>query len=240
MPYRWVTKQREVTQYRDVIKQDRLGYTEIQVHRPKIIYFEFEGMRPNMPHWIFFGDEEVTKYCNTSYTLSDYTGAARDSDIKEPGDKYVNATAFPTALGGPSNGGGSNSLTSGSDGSLRGFFYLQSNATTNFSTKVDGTSFSALDISVMDRDNSLSYASTKFYGVGQYEDWFQYTVQETQTITESYKEKEYYDAPQNNGGNDDGGITVTYNRATGTTTINFGNGITHVHGPKKSLDNPYV
>lgn len=239
MPYRWVTKTKKVTKYRDVIKQDRLGYTEIEVHRPKIIYFEFEGMRPNIPHWIFFGDEEVTKFCNTSYTLSDYTNAARDSDIKEPGDKFVSETAFPTSLGGPTNGGGSNSLTSSSDGSLRGFFYLQSNATTNFSTRIDGTSFSALDISVMERNDALSYASTKFYGIGQYEDWFQYTVSESKEFTETYREKEYYPPPPSNDDDDDS-ISISYNRATGTTTVNFGNGVTHVHGPKKSLDNPYV
>lgn len=203
MPYRHVWKDVRRTKYRDVIKADRLGYTEIEVHRPKIIYFEFEGMRPNIPHWIFFGGTEVTKYCNTSYTLSDYTSAARDSDIKEPGDKFVNATAFPAELGGPSNNGGSNSLTSSADGSLKGFFYLQSNATTSFPTLVDGTSFSALDISVLDRTEALSYASTKFYGYGQYEDWFEYTVEESKVFTTREKVREYYSGESSGGGSDD-------------------------------------
>ena len=113
MPYKTVKKTgyKDVTKTRDVVKEDRLGYTEIEIHRPKIIYFEFEGMRANTPHWIFFGNKEVTKYCNTSYTLSDYTTAARNSTIKEPGDNYVSETAFPTALGGATNGGGATPLT---------------------------------------------------------------------------------------------------------------------------------
>jgi len=218
MPYRTVTKiaWRNRTKKRDIIKQDRLGYTEIEIHRPKIIYFEFEGMRANTPHWIFFGNKEVTKYCNTSYTLSDYTTAARNSNIKEPGDNYVSETGFPTALGGATNGGGATPLTSGADGSIRGFFYLQSNTTDNFKLNTDGTSFSALDISVLDQDETLSYASTKFYGMGQYENWYQYSVSEAKTFSEkySYQTQVYYEnSSSSSSGNDDN---------TGPTPISSG------------------
>jgi hypothetical protein len=48
-------------------------------------------------------------------------------------------------------------------------------------------SFSALDISVLDQDETLSYASTKFYGMGQYENWYQYSVSEEKTFSEKYK-----------------------------------------------------
>lgn len=199
MPYRQVTRTgtRNVTQSRDVVKQDRLGYTEITVHRPKIMFFEFQGLRPNIPHWIFFGNKQVTKYCNTSYSLTDYTSAARDSKIKEVGDAYVAASSFPTALGGATNGGGDNPLTVSADGSLKGFFYLQSNASLNWSINTDGTNFSALDISVMNRNDSLSYAATKFYGNGQYEDWYEYSTSESSTFSETYTytEQEFYENP---------------------------------------------
>ena len=205
MPYRTVTitGYYDVIKTRDVVKEDRLGYTEIEIHRPKIIYFEFEGMRANTPHWIFFGNKEVTKYCNTSYTLSDYTTAARNSTIKEPGDNYVSETAFPTALGGATNGGGATPLTSGADGSIRGFFYLQSNTTDNFKLNTDGTSFSALDISVLDQDETLSYASTKFYGMGQYENWYQYSISEEKAFSKkyTYTTQEYYES--SSSGSDD-------------------------------------
>jgi len=209
MPYRTVNKTgtRTVTQSRDVVKQDRLGYTEIEVHRPKIMFFEFQGLRPNTPHWIFFGDKQITKYCNTSYSLTDYTSAARDSNIKETGDAYVASTSFPTALGGATNGGANNPLISGSDGSLKGLFYLQSNAALNWNTKTDGTNFSALDVSVMSRNEALSYAATKFFANGQYEDWYQYSVSESKSFSEtySYTEQEFYNDPPSPPANDDPG-----------------------------------
>jgi len=246
MPYKWVKRTRNVTKYRDVIKQDRSGYTEITVHRPKIIFFEFEGMRPNIPHWIFFGNTEVTKFCNTSYTLSDYTNAGRNSDIKEPGDKFVNDTAFPTELGGPSNGGGSNSLTSNSDGSLRGFFYLQSNSTTNFPTVVDGTSFSALDISTMNRENALSYASTQFHGMGQYENWYQYTVEESKIFTEKYRQRVYYSGESSDyrgpssGGTDPSPFATVYNSSGRVGTFTYTGSGTPDHSVQVSKSNDWT
>jgi len=212
MPYRTINKTgtRNVTQSRDVVKQDRLGYTEIEVHRPNIMFFEFQGLRPNTPHWIFFGDKQITKFCNTSYSLTDYTTAARDSNIKEVGDAYVSSTSFPSALGGATNGGADNPLITSSDGSLKGLFYLQSNTVLNWSTKTDGTNFSALDVSVMARNEALSYAATKFFANGQYEDWYEYSVSESKTFSETYNytEQEFYNDPpvqtvNNNSNNND-------------------------------------
>ena len=213
MPYRSVTKTgtRTVTKSRDVVKQDRLGYTEIEIHRPKIFFFEFQGLRPNIPHWIFFGDKQVTKYCNTSYSLTDYTTASRTSTIKEPGDSYVTATGFPSDLGGPTNGGAELGLTSAADGSLKGLFYLQSNTTLNWSTNTDGTNFSALDVSVMDKNEALSYAAAKFYSQGQYEDWYEYTTTEEVQVSESYSytEQVYY-APEPSSGDDGGSSSSSW------------------------------
>lgn len=224
MPYRIKKskKYRNVTYSRDVINEGLLGFTEIAIHRPKFFFFEFQGLRANIPHWIFFGNQQVTKYCNTSFSLTDYTTAARTSKIKEPGDSYVTETAFPTGQGGPTNGGGDTALISNSDGSLSGLFYLQSNATTNFSILEDGINFSALDVSVMDRDEALSYAASKFYGKGQYEDWYKFTTTETEVRREKYyhSELEYYD---NDDRDPDPGVTTptVSSCITPTTTTTF-------------------
>jgi hypothetical protein len=214
MPYRQVKRSgtRNVTKSRDIVKQDRLGYTEIEIHRPKIFFFEFQGMRPNIPHWIFYGNKQVTRYCNTSYSLSDYTDAARTSSIKEPGDSYVTATGFPADLGGATNGGGDNALTSSADGSIKGFFYLQSNADLNWPINTDGTNFSALDVSVLNRNEALSYAAAKFYSQGQYEDWYEYTTTEEVQVSESYSyfESVYY-------ADDDGGGSSNDNSSSWTS-----------------------
>jgi hypothetical protein len=242
MPYRTVNKTgtRNVTQSRDVVKQDRLGYTEIEVHRPKIMFFEFQGLRPNTPHWIFFGDKQITKYCNTSYSLTDYTSAARDSNIKETGDAYVASTSFPTALGGATNGGANNPLISGSDGSLKGLFYLQSNAALNWNTKTDGTNFSALDVSVMSRNEALSYAATKFFANGQYEDWYQYSVSESKSFSEtySYTEQEFYNDPPSPPANDDPGRNDNHTAPViSYKTTHTGKTVYHNYYDKKSYVN---
>lgn len=213
MPYRQVKRSgtRNVTKSRDIVKQDRLGYTEIEIHRPKIFFFEFQGMRPNIPHWIFYGNKQVTRYCNTSYSLSDYTDASRTSTIKEPGDSYVTATGFPADLGGATNGGGDNALTSSADGSIKGFFYLQSNADLNWPINTDGTNFSALDVSVLNRNEALSYAAAKFYSQAQYEDWYEYTTTEEVQVSESYTytESVYYNDDDGGGSSNDNSSSWT-------------------------------
>lgn len=211
--YRNVTKEgtREVTEERYRTDTANLGYEEIPLHRPKIIYFEFQGLRPNIPHWIFFDGVQVTNYCNTSKTLSDITNAASDSPYREPGDQFINETGFPTDLGGPTG----TPLYSDANGELSGLFYLQSNSTLNFNTSVDGLNFVAIDISVLDRDEALSYGAVKFYGVGQNQLWYEYQVAYDYTFTETYTytEKEKYKvyvppAPAANNG-DDGGPTIS-------------------------------
>lgn len=213
--YRNVTKEgtREVTEERYRTDTANLGYEEIPLHRPKIIYFEFQGLRPNIPHWIFFDGVQVTNYCNTSKTLSDITNAASDSPYREPGDQFINETGFPADLGGPTG----TPLYSDANGELSGLFYLQSNSTLNFNTSVDGLNFVAIDISVLDRDEALSYGAVKFYGVGQNQLWYEYQVAYDYTYTETYTytEKESYKvyvppAPVADPA-DDGGPTISTN-----------------------------
>jgi len=223
MPSRQVkrTGTRMVTKSRDVVKQDSLGYTEIEIHRPKILFFEFQGLRPNIPHWIFYGDKQVTKWCNTAFGVDTYTNSDRDSFIKEPGDRFVNATEFPFG-GGATNGGGDAPLTSAADGSIKGLFYLQSNADLFWPTNTDGTNFSALDISVLDRNESLSYAAAKFYSKAQYEDWYEYTTTEEVQVSENYT---YYETVQysNSDGGGSSGWTVLSNGAIVSASMNFAN-----------------
>lgn len=149
-----------------------IGYDAITIHRPKIIYFEFQGLRPNIPHWLFFGARDVTKYVNTSYTLDDYNSAGRKSNIKEPGDNFIKGSAFPTSLGGPTAASGP--LYTTSTGELKGFFYLQSNTDLSFPVSAFvGTQFVASDISVLNPNEALSYAVTTFKGLGQTEFYYQ-------------------------------------------------------------------
>ena len=185
-----------VTKYKTTTAEAVLGYETIPIHRPKIIYFEFNGLRPNIPHWIFFDGKDVTNYCNTSYTLDNMKSAGKNSWIKEAGDNFIKDTGFPASKGGPTG----TPLYTNAVGKLSGFFYLQSNSSLSFKTTTDGIQFIAIDISKIDKDGSLSYAASKFYAFGEYESYYQYAV------TTSYKV--WVDPPRpanNGGGGDDGG-----------------------------------
>ena len=156
-----------------------LGYDRIFLHRPKFIYFEYTGLRPSAPHWIFFDGKEVTRFVNTSYTKSDYVDAARDSILKEPGEKFVSATEFPTdaALpysGATAQGGASDPLFASANGIISGVFYLQSNSDVKFRMNRFGTKLAALDVLQYRGyyNNAYSFASAKFKGMAQYENYW--------------------------------------------------------------------
>ncbi len=160
-----------MTQYRletrtRTIERD-LGYDLIPLCRPKFIFFEFVGLRPNTPHWLFFDGVDVTKWVNTSYTIDDYYAADRNSTLRSPGDLYTSATAFPTSLGGPTAASGP--INSNAAGTIEGVFYLQSNTTLSFPT--GQREFVAIDISVLDKEKSLSYAQAVYAAIGEYEIW---------------------------------------------------------------------
>ena len=176
-----------VTQTKNVTKTRTLGYDVIPIHRPKFIYFEFTGLRPSVPHWLFFGGREVTKFANTSYTKANYNAAGRNSALKEPGERFVNATEFPSggglAYGGATaQGGASDPLYSDANGVLKGVFYLQSNTTYSWTIEASGTELMVKDTYDIDKDTSLSLGTALFRGFGQYENYWQWNEQVTTQV----------------------------------------------------------
>lgn len=152
-----------------------LGYDTVSVFRPKFIYFELTGLRANTPHWIFFGGKQVNKWVNTDKTEDDLLNAGRNSKLKEPGDSYKSTTSFPTAQGGPSNGGGDDPLTTTAEGKLSGIFFLQSNDNLSFPIGAAGINMIATDIETVNLDKCKSFAGATFRGYGQYENYFRGT-----------------------------------------------------------------
>jgi len=205
----------------EYIQEQRVGsrgYEAIPVHRPKIIYFDFQGLRPNIPHWFFFNGVDVTNYINTSYTLADYLTADRNSNIKEPGDAFIEENEFPAELGGPT-GSFAAGIPSNADGSLTGFFYLQSNETLSFNVNSDGINFIALDISVLDKSEALSYAAGKFYGFGQFDNYYEYSEQ---VKNPNYvKPKAGIKILTAQSSDDNGYTTHVWDKDKGTTAITF-------------------
>ena len=190
------------TRTRDITVTKELGYSKIFIHRPKFFYFEFVGLRPSTPHWMFFGAKEVTKWVNTSYSKSDFENAGRNSILKEPGEKFTSSTSFPsdgglTYSGKTASGGASDPLYTDANGILKGLFYLQSNATYNWQMKSGGTELLAIDILGTDINSAYSYASTSIKGAGQYENYWTGTEKETYEV--------WVEPPRvvNNNSNDD-------------------------------------
>ena len=214
------------TRYREeeVIVEQDVGFEDITICRPKVVFFEFEGLKPSTPHWIYLDKTDVTNYVNTSAITSRtaWDNLDRNSDYKNPGDKYVDATAFPTALGGPTAASGP--INSSSTGSLKGLLYVQSNDTLSFPTGVKV--ITAMDVSVLDKTKSLSYAQSEFVAHGLYELYTE--VESTQTVA---YEADIFDwvnvpdppRPANNNSNDDRGSSEPtfkshYEPSTNTVT----------------------
>ena len=134
-----------------------LGYETVSICKPKFVFFEMVGLRPGTPHWVFFDGIDVTKWINTSYNLDSFNNAPINSILRNPGDNYIASTAFPGALGGPTNASGP--ISTDASGTLSGAFYLQSNDALSFKT---GTKkITAIDISILDKSKALSYAEAR-------------------------------------------------------------------------------
>jgi hypothetical protein len=187
MPYVTTTKTR--TAYRDayVTREQDTGFDLIPICRPNFVFFQFTGLRPSTPHWMFFDGVDVTKWVNTSYTINDYNNAIRNSDLRTPGDKFINETAFPVSLGGPTAASGP--INSSAAGTVEGVFYLQSNTTLSFNT--GRRVLTVMDISVLNKDNCLSYAEAEYSAIGQQQLYYEYQQVYQEQYVETYTEQTY-------------------------------------------------
>jgi hypothetical protein len=172
LEYRQVGTETKYREEQNIVEQD-LGYETVPVCRPKFVFFEFTGLRPSTPHWIFFDGVEVTKWVNTDdFTLASYNSAGINSKLRNPGDAYITATQFPAAHGGPTNASGP--VDTANDGTLNGCFYIQSNDDLSFKTGIK--TLTAIDISTLDKAKCLSYGQAEFVSHGLYEVYYEETI----------------------------------------------------------------
>lgn len=158
-----------------------LGYSLINICQPKFIWFECTGLRPNTPHWIFFNGVEVTKFVRTGIDRDTFDAYPKNDPIRNPGDRYLSATSYPSELGGPTAASGP--LTSNTSGVIYGLFYIQSNETVNFPT---GTNLLyALDVSAFRPENSFSLAKGSYTALAQYEYYYENSKPKTPSVAVS-------------------------------------------------------
>jgi hypothetical protein len=141
--------------------ENDLGFDPIPICRPQFIKFHFKGLKPNTRHYFFVNGRDMTSYTSTNATqISNYENASRGNEYRDPGERYITASAWPLA-----NGTTGGYITSTSAGEIEGIFYLQRNETTFFSTGEITINIS--DVSDNNYANSLSYASASFTAGGR-------------------------------------------------------------------------
>jgi len=187
-----------------------LGYSSINICQPKFIWFECTGLRPSTPHWIFFNGVEVTKFVRTGIDRDTFDAYPKNDPIRNPGDRYLSATSYPSELGGPTAASGP--ITSSTGGAIYGLFYLQSNETVNFPT---GTNLIyALDISAFRPENSLSLAKGSYTALAQYEYFYEQSKPVVAVSNPTYEAS--ISSPQSYGRADyDGGEAVAFGNFQG-------------------------
>lgn len=154
-------------------RENYTGFEDITICRPRFIFFKVSGLRPNTRHFVFFDKVNVTNYVNVdSFTYAQREGLGRNSLLRNPGEKYVGETGFPTEQGGPSS-----VIRSNDAGEIEGCFYLQSNNTLNFPTGNRQMVF--LDISAYKPLEAISYATASFTVDGGIEEYLKTYYTET-------------------------------------------------------------
>ena len=141
------------------------GFEDISICRPRFIFFKVSGLRPNTRHFGFFDKINVTGYINTdSFTYAQRETLSRNSPLRNPGERYVGSSGFPTDQGGPTS-----VIRSNDAGEIEGCFYLQSNETLSFPAGNRQMVF--LDISAYKPLDAISFAQASFTVDGGVEEY---------------------------------------------------------------------
>ena len=137
-------------------KTDYTGFDDVSICRPKLLYFKAVGLRPNTRHFVYFDKVDVSNYINTSISnVTEFRTLARNDPKRNPGEKYIQESGFPTELGGPTT-----PILSDASGTIEGVFYLQSNNILSFPTGRRIMSF--IDINILIPESALSFATATF------------------------------------------------------------------------------
>lgn len=195
----WITSTSTYTKSHS--RTDFTGFEDVTIARPKFIYFKAVGLKPSTRHWVFFDDVDVTNYVSTSAgTINDFNNLSRNDSRRNPGEKYISETGFPTELGGPTA-----QIISDQNGQIDGVFYLQSNSTLNFPT--GKRILTLIDISKFDIENCTSHCSGNYIVDGGIENYKVERWTTTETTTSRYWQEPPSADPPASGGSSSTGST---------------------------------
>jgi hypothetical protein len=192
---------------------DQILYeTSIQYQRSRFIFFKAQGLRPNTRYFPFYNGVNVSNWIKAGSGLFQYFASLQTNSVYlDPGDKYKNATEFPSELGGKTS-----QIFSNSSGVIEGIFFVPNTDSIKFLT---GTrQFVLIDISTLDRTSALSYTQTEFVSTGTmqtYQESIKHTRKYTVDTTVVTTTEPSYDS-RDNGDNDEDRGPRNFYSADGT------------------------
>ena len=132
--------------------------TSIPYQRSKFVFFRATNLKPNTRFFAFFGDRNVSDWINTNTAFQYYGALDRNSVYLEVGNIYKKEVGFPIELGGPTT------IYSDGVGKIEGVFLVPS--TSSIKIPSGNVNFTFIDISELNLNNTLSYASADFNSTG--------------------------------------------------------------------------
>lgn len=132
--------------------------SSIPYQRSKFVFFRATNLRPNTRFFAFYNKKNVSDWINTSTPFTQYGSLPGGSEYLEVGNRYDDATQFPSRLGGKTD------IYSNADGIVEGVFLIPNTDAIRFQT---GTNkFTLIDISQLDLETAISYADADFTAEG--------------------------------------------------------------------------
>ena len=132
--------------------------TSIPYQRSKFVFFKATNLKPNTRFFAFLGDKDISAWINTNIAFQYFGTLDRDSVYLEVGNIYKDETGYPVELG------GTTTIYSNSVGTVEGVMLIPSTEGIRLPTGTHG--FTLIDISLLDLNNTLSYATADYSSTG--------------------------------------------------------------------------
>ena len=143
----------------EVVDNRVLQIIHIPWMRSRKVSFKATGLRPNTQYFPFFNDTDVSRFCKLKTFYKSSTLEDPNYEDSDSGSNLIPEVELPPAT---EHSEGSGSLISNSVGVLEGEFEIPNIVDPPMRFPTGTATFELYDISVPDKDKSLSYA-TQFY-----------------------------------------------------------------------------
>ena len=164
----------------EVVDNRELQVIHIPWMRSRKVSFKATNLRPNTRYFPFFNNTDVSRFCKGKTFYKSSTLADPDYSVAESGANMIPEVELPPAT---EHSEGSGDLISDANGVLQGEFEIPNLVNPPMRFPVGTAVFSLYDISVPDKDASLSYCSQFYTASGVIESLSgEYTITNTRVL----------------------------------------------------------